>query len=33
MIVACISWSDYKQFKTKFDFVISADVLYKGCPA
>lgn len=30
MIVACIAWSEYTNYKTKFDFVIGADLLYKG---
>ncbi len=32
MVTACISWSQYKDYKAKFDFVIGADLLFKGSP-
>lgn len=32
MVVACISWSEYTNYKAKFDLVIGADLLFKGCP-
>ena len=30
MIIAKIDWSEYKSFKTKFDFVLGADILNKA---
>lgn len=32
MIVANISWAEYTNYKTKFDFVIGADLLFQGSP-
>lgn len=32
MVTACITWSEYKDYKAKFDIVIGADLLFKGSP-
>ncbi len=32
MVTACISWSQYKDYKAKFDLVIGADLLFRGSP-
>lgn len=32
MIVAPMEWSEHSSYKTKFDFVVGADIVYQGCP-
>ena len=32
MIIARISWEEYRNFKTKFDFVLGGDIISKTTP-
>ena len=32
LIIAAISWTEYENYKTKYDYVVGTDLFFKDCP-